>query len=1159
MANRTIELTLKADVGRLVAGLKTARDAVNAAGRDVAGFVRNNERDLQTFGTAMTTAGAGLLALTVGATKAAIDWETAWAGVQKTNDGTAEQMQRLEEDLRNLAKTLPASHAEIAAVAEAAGQLGVSVDDVADFTLTMINMGETTNLSADEAATGIARFSNVMGTAWSDADRLGSTIVGLGNNFATTEAEILSMAQRIAPVGRIMNMTEADTLAMATAMSSVGIEAEAGGTAISMVMRKIDAAVREGGESLTDWAAAAGVSADEFATAWQTRPAEAMQILSQGLGETANAGGDVAAILSDLGVKGVRESATMLSLASASGLLTESLELGAQAWEENSALAEEAEVRYATAEAKISVAWNNIMDAAITAGASIAPVVGEIADGVADLAGWFGDLPAPVLGAVTALSGVAGVTSLAAGGLLMLAPRAVETWDAFQRLKASTRGVPSAIRGIGKAGLYAAAGLAALSILRTVAENAVPAAKGVEEVTAALIDLNNTGSGESINEIFQFGEMRDEAGQTVPVVKDLGDALRTIDIGGADDAMTRMGEHLGSFNATVIGIPNNIKRMNEQFAELDSALTGMPSEEAAIHMRNLRDEAEAAGRQDFSNWADLQRVLPEYAASIQDMANATGTTYTETELLEMAMGKLPPVLQQAKAAADQAANQDNLVSALDEVGLAADGTVESLSEYLDLLFATGLAVQSHMQASASYAEALEGVDDSIKTINKDLGGMGKVLNESKDGFDVTTEAGRLAQASFLDVASSGQDLATSMANAGKSQEDVQASLQTTYDDLVKTAQGFGMSKDEAEDLTRAVLGIPHEKSVEAWIEGTAKETLDEITGSLDAIPEAVYVIAEMDASAREEAFATAEAIDLIPKHEKVDVAVSENGTAGQVQARIDSVTGKTEYVFVTEDGTTTTVQQQIMNIDGVTRHVYVDDAGTVYMTQKEIDGVRDGSSTITVTGSGISSVDAQISNAARNRTSTITVTTTQRINRLVTQQRDHPFIMNPGGYKGGRASRDFGFRRLPHLANGGRLPYTGLGTDMILGVSSLGHPVAMLDDGEWTINRRSSDKYDSVLDRINRDHPSVQHLAHLRDGGRASGHEWSAGSFAPPAVQVTTSAPEMPSELVGTLYLDNGAFAGQVRMAFKDQSVVRAASQSLAAQGARDVRGTGGR
>ena len=74
----------------------------------------------------------------------------------------------------------------------------------------MINMGEATNLSAEEAATSLARFSNIMGTNQKDIGRLGATVVGLGNNFATTEREVVEMGIHIAGAGKQAGLTEGD-------------------------------------------------------------------------------------------------------------------------------------------------------------------------------------------------------------------------------------------------------------------------------------------------------------------------------------------------------------------------------------------------------------------------------------------------------------------------------------------------------------------------------------------------------------------------------------------------------------------------------------------------------------------------------------------------------------------------------------------------------------------------------------------------------------------------------------------------------------------------------------------------------------------------------------------------------------------------------------
>ena len=99
--------------------------------------------------------------------------------------------------LRGLARVLPATHGEIAAVAEAAGQLGIQRENVAAFTKTMIDLGASTTLSAEEAATGLAQMMNVMQTAPEDVGRLGAALVALGNAGASTESEILNMASYI--------------------------------------------------------------------------------------------------------------------------------------------------------------------------------------------------------------------------------------------------------------------------------------------------------------------------------------------------------------------------------------------------------------------------------------------------------------------------------------------------------------------------------------------------------------------------------------------------------------------------------------------------------------------------------------------------------------------------------------------------------------------------------------------------------------------------------------------------------------------------------------------------------------------------------------------------------------------------------------------------
>lgn len=201
-----------------------------------------------------TTVTLPIIGIGVAASKSAIEFESAFTGVEKTVDGTTEQMDALKDGIRNMAKEIPASTTEIAGVAEAAGQLGIKTEDILSFTRVMIDLGNSTNLSATDAASALAKFANVTKMSSKDYDRLGSTIVALGNNFATTEKDIVEMSTRLAATGELAGLSEPQILSLATAMSSVGIEAEAGGSAMSKLLKKIQVSVETGDKSLTKFA-----------------------------------------------------------------------------------------------------------------------------------------------------------------------------------------------------------------------------------------------------------------------------------------------------------------------------------------------------------------------------------------------------------------------------------------------------------------------------------------------------------------------------------------------------------------------------------------------------------------------------------------------------------------------------------------------------------------------------------------------------------------------------------------------------------------------------------------------------------------------------------------------------------------------------------------
>nr|DAK72482.1 MAG TPA: minor tail protein [Caudoviricetes sp.] len=366
-------------------------DSLIKSGKKIKTFgeeVSKTGRELTTGLTAPLVASVGFI------TKAAVDYESAFAGVKKTVDETATvSYKNLSDGIRQMAKELPASAVEIANVAEVAGQLGIKAEDILTFSRTMIDMGESTNLSAEEAATAIAKIANILGLTSDEYGRFGASVVDLGNNFATTEKDIVEMTNRLAAGGKLAGLTAPEILGLATAMSSVGIEAEAGGTAMTQTLTAIGNAVslttKDSADDLALIAKVAGTTSEEFQKAWKEKPAEALQAFIKGLNTAREQGANMDAILMKLGMTGIRQGNMLKSLALSSDKMSAAVARSNKAWKENTALTNEANKRYETTESQLKMFKNQVTDLAIEFGG---PLLKALRDGLTAAKPWIDTL-----------------------------------------------------------------------------------------------------------------------------------------------------------------------------------------------------------------------------------------------------------------------------------------------------------------------------------------------------------------------------------------------------------------------------------------------------------------------------------------------------------------------------------------------------------------------------------------------------------------------------------------------------------------------------------------------------------------------------------------------------------------------------------------------
>jgi hypothetical protein len=479
--------TLATLAGKLVMDASGYIKAMEQAEKSSQSLTERTGRQFLALGSTVNKVALGMGTAVIGAIGAAsalsireaISVESAFAGVIKTTDGLADSAGNLTEigaelkrEFRDLALEIPASVEELMRIGELGGQLGIARENLIEFSETIAMIGTATDLSLEDASMGFAQLMNIMGTPQEEVRRIGSAIVDLGNNFATTEPSILAFAHRIAGVGRIAGLSEADVLGIGTAMSSVGVEAEAGGTAVQKVLMAMTAAVSGTGQAMIDnsgaidkttsqlaelesqlaiavqrqaeftdktkqstrmanqaridklvqqidsyrnslgeltashgtmvqvgagalatFAGTAGLTVSEFQKMWQEDAAGAFNAFIRGLEK---AGPQAFAILEDLGLQDQRLIRSFLSLAQGGDLLERALDSANTAWEENTALVDEARQRYATTESQIQLAKNALRDIAVTIGDALLPafntLIGLVTPLILRLAGELPDL-----------------------------------------------------------------------------------------------------------------------------------------------------------------------------------------------------------------------------------------------------------------------------------------------------------------------------------------------------------------------------------------------------------------------------------------------------------------------------------------------------------------------------------------------------------------------------------------------------------------------------------------------------------------------------------------------------------------------------------------------------------------------------------------------
>ncbi len=721
--------------------------------------------------------GAGILAA-----KSAIDFESAFAGVRKTVDATEEEFAALEKGIRDMAMELPSSANEIAGVAEAAGQLGIANDNILGFTRTMIDLGEATNLSADQAATQLARLANITQMPQDQFNRLGSSIVEVGNNLATTEAEIVDMAMGLAGVGKQIGLSEAQIIGMAGALSSVGVEAQAGGSAFSRVLSQMQLAAVKGGEELQNFAAVAGMSAEEFARKFKEDAAGALISFIQGLGNVQAQGGSAIKVLSDMGIEEIRLRDALLRTAGAGDLLAEAVSLSTQAWEENQSLSKETQQRYATMASQLKIMRNHITELAMEFGEVLAPYIKRASDKIKEITAWFRQLDPEMKKNVLKWAAIAA----SVGPVILIFAKTAQAITAIHSAGLILKPILSAIAV--KLGLVAAAGTTAAATTTAVGGSAAMAAKGMA--------LAETASGALV---VQFG-LQGAAGSAAAA----GTAAAGTAAGAAVAPVTALGVAtkflLGPWGLLIAGIGAFVYAASK---------IDWPAENAADKISRMQREASTAAG---TLAGDLAPSIYSVVDAMNDLNGASPTIRPNKGLgignqrakvageLELAYEE-----RQIKKAAEEAmeAARKATEDALKGLGDFALPGMDGDSTWLDSVKEKISAIGTEIDISRAKFDLLIGelkpVGDETKSLNLKLAQEQEELELVGHQVDVLSDAVRKMTVEKGAAAKETRLLTLELMQAQKAYQDLQTAIEETQKALDKS------SGNELQEKTLAMI------------------------------------------------------------------------------------------------------------------------------------------------------------------------------------------------------------------------------------------------------------------------------------------------------------------------------------------------------------------
>ena len=234
------------------------------------------------------------------------------------------------------------------------------------------------------------------------------------------------------------------------------------------------------------------------------------------------------------------------------------------------------------------------------------------------------------------------------------------------------------------------------------------------------------------------------------------------------------------------------------------------SQVATVNLGQAQDAfKDLASNTDGSN-EELLKILntmPQYKEELRTLSEENGFATDDMSLLGLSMGD---TTASGKILADQFNNTS--AATLDTSGKIQDlaNTIRGFTN-----------------------DAINGERAAIR-FEEQMDDLTEATQEQKDeGFDKTTEAGQRNLTAFLDAAEAMNDMTVANYENGGSQEDLRREYEENRTELIKQAEAYGKTEEEAEEYVNTLLMTPEELESSIELSGApeSKEGIEGVQGA----------------------------------------------------------------------------------------------------------------------------------------------------------------------------------------------------------------------------------------------------------------------------------------------------------------------------------------